>query len=279
MTDKLAEELSALLDDEAAEFSARRILKEMAQSDDLQDKWDRYCLIRDALQKNVGENPEGGGGLELRADFAAQISTAVKDEPTYNIGLEGGSSNESVGSGKASGDDSRVANPAAAALQSDGELPANISKLPVQREASWVRRYGAVASVGVLMLVVWQLFQFNGRQQELPPVSSVALSLEHTSPQVAIDRRSEGPRALAPLSTAGAGRNWLTQTDQLQSQVIPVKGRATVNAASSASSPGMPRKVPNYLDGYFRIHSEQSALGSSRGIMPYARVIHHREIH
>lgn len=242
VSNKLAEELSALLDDEAEEFATRRILREMEQSSELQDKWDRYCLIRDQLQKN--SRTKGEETRELRTDFAAQISAAVKDEPTYHGG-PAVTAVTSVGDGVS---EDGVAQSVVAQLAGQGSKVDNIAQLPRPKKVSWVRRYGAVASVGLLALVVIQLFQFNGSSVVLPPATNIAIN-------------SPAQSALVRVNNSASQR--------VEPIAVPAK----------ISSAGLPGTGPNKLEGYFRIHSEQSALGSSRGMMPYARVIHYREIH
>jgi len=248
VTDKLAEELSALLDDEAEEFSTRRILKEMEQSGELQGKWDRYCLIRDQLQKSASAGDEVKP--ELRADFAAQISAAVKDEPTYHSGAAAKVAVAAVTADEAArgASEEGSAQNVVARLEGQGSDVDNVAQFPQPKKASWARRYGAVASVGLLALVVIQLFQFNGSSVVLPPATHITVN-------------SSAPSALVRVNNRASQRVDL------------------VADPAKISSAGLPGTGPNKLEGYFRIHSEQSALGSSRGMMPYARVIHYREVH
>ena len=50
MTDKIREQLSALLDDELSATESARMLDQLGQSSELRDYWDRYHLIGDVLR-------------------------------------------------------------------------------------------------------------------------------------------------------------------------------------------------------------------------------------
>lgn len=50
MTDKIREQLSALLDDELSATESARLLDQLGQSRELRNQWDRYHLIGDVLR-------------------------------------------------------------------------------------------------------------------------------------------------------------------------------------------------------------------------------------
>jgi len=271
----MAEELSALLDDESAEFSTRRILKEMELNGELQEKWDRYCLVRDVLKNNAGtvvanleadETPESLisdeaiSGLKARAAFGDRISKAIDDERTYNMT----SVAKAADTTSKEGNVEEPGRDAGGSTQTSGfhnALPSNITTLPHARPRSMFQKYGAVASVGFLMVIVWQLFQFNDGSKDLSTIADVALN-DREAREIVLAPENNDPTRFVSLGPVNK-QNVAVPVPVTQSRVIVRNGAAA---------------GPNKLEGYFRIHSEQSALGSSRGMMPYARAIHFREI-
>ncbi len=71
MNDKLNEELSAFMDDEAPE--ARRLAERLSRDPELQARWSRYHLIRDAMTEHL---------TYAEFDIAARVSQALENEPT-----------------------------------------------------------------------------------------------------------------------------------------------------------------------------------------------------
>ena len=71
MNDKLNEELSAFMDDEAPE--ARRLAERLSRDPELQARWTRYHLIRDAMTEHL---------TYAEFDIAAKVSQALENEPT-----------------------------------------------------------------------------------------------------------------------------------------------------------------------------------------------------
>ena len=71
MNDKLNEELSAFMDDEAPE--ARRLAERLSRDPELQARWSRYHLIRDAMTEHL---------TYAEFDIAAKVSQALENEPT-----------------------------------------------------------------------------------------------------------------------------------------------------------------------------------------------------
>lgn len=74
--DNRAEEsLSALMDGEATELEARRILKESSGESDYRDKWHRYQLASAAMKRDLPPR---------FTDLSSKISEALDDEPAHN---------------------------------------------------------------------------------------------------------------------------------------------------------------------------------------------------
>jgi len=67
----LNEELSAFMDDEAPE--ARRLAERLSRDPELQARWSRYHLIRDAMTEHL---------TYAEFDIAARVSQALENEPT-----------------------------------------------------------------------------------------------------------------------------------------------------------------------------------------------------
>ncbi len=71
MNDKLHEELSAFMDDEVPD--PRRLAERLSGDPDLQARWSRYHLIRDAMTEHL---------TYAEFDIAARVSAALENEPT-----------------------------------------------------------------------------------------------------------------------------------------------------------------------------------------------------
>ncbi len=71
MNDKLNEELSAFMDDETPE--AQRLAERLSRDPELQARWSRYHLIRDAMTEHL---------TYAEIDIAARVSQALENEPT-----------------------------------------------------------------------------------------------------------------------------------------------------------------------------------------------------
>lgn len=71
MTNKINEQLSILVDDELAEHDA--VLDRLRADPELQARWSRYHLIRDAITGHMPEQP--------LSDIANRVSHAVAKEP------------------------------------------------------------------------------------------------------------------------------------------------------------------------------------------------------
>ena len=73
MKEKLHEQLSALVDDELADFEQELLVKRVSGDSRLQQRLSRYQLISDALQNHLPERVDPG--------FQARVRDAIKDEP------------------------------------------------------------------------------------------------------------------------------------------------------------------------------------------------------
>jgi negative regulator of sigma E activity len=74
MKEKLHEQLSALVDDELADFEQELLVKRVSGDAGLQKRLSSYQLISDALQNHLPERVDTG--------FHASVREAIKDEPT-----------------------------------------------------------------------------------------------------------------------------------------------------------------------------------------------------
>jgi len=68
----MKEQLSALMDSELSDAEALRLIKSMKATPALQDAWDAYHLVGDALRKSP----------QLGLDFSAKLSRRLAQEPT-----------------------------------------------------------------------------------------------------------------------------------------------------------------------------------------------------
>ena len=74
MSDKLGEELSALVDGEMSEFGLRKVLSELDDKPEMIDKWGRYHLARGVFRQE---------GL-FCDDLSARVRNALAEEPTLS---------------------------------------------------------------------------------------------------------------------------------------------------------------------------------------------------
>ena len=73
MTEGLRESISALMDDEASELEARRILSAIQKDDELRDTWKRYQVVSLAIKGHLGDTQ----GM----DVSKGIAQAIANEP------------------------------------------------------------------------------------------------------------------------------------------------------------------------------------------------------
>jgi negative regulator of sigma E activity len=76
-SDPRGEMLSALLDGEASDFEARRLLQTLTSEDE--QSWRSYSLIQQAMQGS------SSGGMDLSIDISSAVSEAIADEPLMNM--------------------------------------------------------------------------------------------------------------------------------------------------------------------------------------------------
>ena len=73
MTEGLRESISALMDDEASELEARRILSAIQKDDELRDTWKRYQVVSLAIKGHLGDTQ----GM----DVSKGIAQAIANDP------------------------------------------------------------------------------------------------------------------------------------------------------------------------------------------------------
>ncbi len=73
MSEKIYEQVSALLDEELPSKETAEILSQLREREDLQEQWNRFHLIGDVMR---------GEALQVNAfDIASRVRTSLKDEP------------------------------------------------------------------------------------------------------------------------------------------------------------------------------------------------------
>jgi sigma-E factor negative regulatory protein RseA len=77
MTDKLDEQLSALMDDELPESERELLLRRLAVDNGLRDRWERYHLARDLLHNELPDTVDLGLSERVRA--------ALEQEPAPEV--------------------------------------------------------------------------------------------------------------------------------------------------------------------------------------------------
>lgn len=80
MRGELNEQLSALVDDELRKDEADLLVRQLARSEELRARFGRYCLISEALQRNLS--------AATGSDLAERVARALEDEPTHGAGQQ-----------------------------------------------------------------------------------------------------------------------------------------------------------------------------------------------
>lgn len=75
MTGGLNEQVSALVDGELREEEAELLLRQLAHSKELKARFARYCLISEALHRNLS--------VATGSDLTDRVARALEDEPSY----------------------------------------------------------------------------------------------------------------------------------------------------------------------------------------------------
>ncbi len=74
MTDRIDEQISALVDDEIGEAELKLVIERLGDSDELAERWQRYNLISDTLHNNLPE--------AIAPDLTRRVHQALESEPT-----------------------------------------------------------------------------------------------------------------------------------------------------------------------------------------------------
>ncbi len=74
MTDKIEEQISALVDDEVHDSELKRVVAELTRNPSAAERWQRYHLISDALHNNLPDLVE--------TDLSRRVREALEEEPT-----------------------------------------------------------------------------------------------------------------------------------------------------------------------------------------------------
>jgi negative regulator of sigma E activity len=73
MSKPIEEKISSLIDDELAPADRDQLIKQLKQNSAHQDMLGRYCLIQEAMKKNLHSNP--------KHDLFSRVSSALESEP------------------------------------------------------------------------------------------------------------------------------------------------------------------------------------------------------
>ncbi len=74
MTDKIQEQISALVDDEIHDMELKTVIAELTKNQASAERWQRYNLISDVLRNNLPD--------AIEPDLARRVQMALEDEPT-----------------------------------------------------------------------------------------------------------------------------------------------------------------------------------------------------
>lgn len=172
MTEKVNEQISALVDGELDSEEQEFLLRRLAQDQDLQSKWDRYHLISDALQNHLPSKMDTG------------LAALVRNELEKENGLqEGEQSSELQGSGS----------------QKKGWVKSVVKS---------VAGLSIAASVAVFSIIGIQ--QYNSLQTDngIEPVA-ISSALSSTSPVTFEKRLATAPGSdVSPVYIRVSGTRW-----------------------------------------------------------------------
>ncbi len=73
MTERVDEQISALVDDEVDAAELKRVIGKLGESEELAERWQRYHLISDALHNNLPE--------AIAPDLTGRVRQALENEP------------------------------------------------------------------------------------------------------------------------------------------------------------------------------------------------------
>lgn len=76
MKDKLAEQLSALIDNECTEFERKQVLRHLCHEHEMLDYWERCHLISDIMKGNMPNS--------IATDFSSRVASLIANEQAHS---------------------------------------------------------------------------------------------------------------------------------------------------------------------------------------------------
>lgn len=231
----LAESLSALMDNQASELELQRVLKASELDLAVKNTWSRYQLVGAVLR--------GETDAVALPDFAAKVSAAIaEEEAQFEESLK--SANKPIQQGQV--------------LVSSGGQAA-------QAHTSWRYQLGRMAMVAsVAGLVIMASQQFIGTQ---PLVDSRVATINSTAPV------TEQPLVTLPSGINSPVINTRTVAAQTGYETRPQESRRVMFQPLQPNSGGTDEEVTRYVNQMIRAHSDNAAMNSGQGVLPYARVV------
>jgi len=154
MTLEFQEHISSLVDGEAGDVERDKLIEKLKNCSDSQQVWARYCVIGEAMKRNLPANP--------KHDLLSRVRNALESEPALLAPSPGNETPEST--------------------------PAEIVTLPESRKASIEQKsfwgYGIAASVALVAVIGFQSLS-NSPVENLPS-SEVAVANEPATQQINI---------------------------------------------------------------------------------------------
>jgi len=218
----LAESISALMDNQAAELEVQRILKATEQGAEVKATWSRYQIAGAVLRgdKTPVLSPS------VMSDFSARLSAAIDAEETFT------------------------------------EPTINVEKSKTQQ--GWFYQLGRVALVAsVAGGMVLGVNQFNSTS---PDISQIASNVV-TAPAPVESTVSLPSGINSPLINT---RNVALQTGY---ETRPQENRRVMFQPLQATTVVSDEEVSRYVNQMIKAHSDNAAMNSGQGVLPYARVI------
>ncbi len=236
----LAESLSALMDNQASELELQRVLKASELDLAVKNTWSRDQLVGAVLR---GETDAVALPKMALPDFAAKVSAAIaEEEAQFEESLK--SANKPIQQGQV--------------LVSSGGQAA-------QAHTSWRYQLGRMAMVAsVAGLVIMASQQFTGTQ---PLVDSRVATINSTAPV------TEQPLVTLPSGINSPVINTRTVAAQTGYETRPQESRRVMFQPLQPNSGGTDEEVTRYVNQMIRAHSDNAAMNSGQGVLPYARVV------
>jgi len=239
MSNPVEEKISSLLDDELAPADRDQLIKQLKQSSAHKEILGRYCLIQEAMKKNLSTDP--------KHNLFARVSTALESEPVLFAPSNDINRNNT--------ESSHTESP----IEADVTSPQNeIAVHQKQKSPFAIPSFGWATAAAVAMVAVVSSVNLSGVDA---PDAGGALDLvaKQSTQEFVVPVMSSQANAQGPMLVSGSSRP-LVQVPQ----VMPNEDQWDRIDQNTGIAWGM----------YIKEHSETaSQTGVQPGVVPFARIV------